>query len=151
MFTPAACPHSALEILSVGPSTELMLEFAESVAAGFPSPAQDYIEGQIDLNRELVQHPRSTFCVKVRGESMRDAGLADGDILVVDRSIEAYEGAVVVFVLDAEFGVKHFHRRGNQVHLIPANPKFQPIIIEPDRDFAVWGVVTYTLHKQHRR
>lgn len=151
MLQPVETWRDGLDALQVASGSGAPLALAESVAAGFPSPAQDYMEGTIDLNRELVAHPRSTFCVRVRGTSMRDAGLADGDILVVDRSIEAYDGATVVFILDGEFSVKTFTRRGGLVVMEPANPEFQPIVIEPDRDFEVWGVVTYVLHKQHRR
>ncbi len=124
---------------------------AGGVAAGFPSPAQDHLEGTIDLNRELVQHPASTFCVRVRGESMRDANLLDGDLLIVDRSLEPYQGCVAVCILDGEFTVKHFHRRESSVVLEPANPRFRPIVVAPDRDFAVWGVVSYVVHKICRR
>lgn len=131
------------------PGTELLL--ADAVSAGFPSPAQDYQDGVIDLNRELVPHPRSTFCVRVRGESMRDANLLDGDVLLVDRSLEATDGCVAVCLLDGEFLVKEVRRRGERVTLVPANPRYKPLEVPPESAFEVWGVVTYAIHKVRRK
>lgn len=147
---PITLSKPRLEILTPMGDSSLELFEGGPVSAGFPSPAQDYQEGTIDLNRELVQHPRSTFCVRVRGTSMVDAGLADGDILVVDRSVVATEGCVAVCVLDGEFTVKHFHREGDAVVLRPSNPAFKPIRVTSEIEFEVWGVVTWVLHR-HRR
>jgi len=139
------------QVLAIDASMAAKWLLADGVAAGFPSPAQDYQEDVIDLNRELVLHPASTFCVRVRGESMVDAGLQDGDILVVDRSLSPAEGCVAVCILDGEFTVKRFHRGKGGVVLHPANPRFRPIEVGPGQDFEVWGVVTWVLHRQHGR
>lgn len=120
--------------------------FATPVAAGFPSPAESYVERPLDLNEFMVQRPEATFFVRVQGDSMTDANIRSGDILVVDRSLEPRDGQVVVAVLDGEFTVKHLHRRNGRVLLQPANPRFRPIPITPERDFQVWGVVTYVIH-----
>jgi len=142
---------STCRVYPVETSTELELLLANAVAAGFPSPAQDYQDGVIDLNRELVVHPRSTFCVVVDGDSMLDAQLLDGDVLIVDKSVEAYDGCVAVCILDGDFTVKFFHQVEGRVVLRPANAKYRPIVVEPEQDFAVWGVVCYVIHKTHRR
>lgn len=140
--------HLIAQAQAVG-GTALLL--GDSVSAGFPSPAQDYQDGTIDLNRELVTHPRSTFCVRVRGQSMCDANLLDGDVLVVDRSIQASDGCIAVCLLDGEFLVKHVHRQNDRVVLVPANPLYKPLEVAPESAFEVWGVVTWILHKAQRR
>lgn len=128
---------------------ELML--AAAVPAGFPSPAQDYHEDRIDLNRELVRHPEATFCVVAKGHSMIDANLHDGDILVVDRSLQPASGTIAVCVLDGEFTVKRFTRRRDEVVLVAENPAFPAIHVGPEQDFNVWGVVTWILRKADRK
>ncbi|MDQ1256385.1 MAG: polymerase [Candidatus Hydrogenedentes bacterium] len=116
------------------------------VEAGFPSPADDYIEKPLDLNELMVEHPEATFFVRVKGDSMVDANIHSADILVVDRSREAHDGCVVVAVLDGEFTVKQLRNRDGQVLLLPANRKYRPITVTPEQDFQVWGVVTYVIH-----
>jgi len=118
-----------------------------SVEAGFPSPASDYIEKTLDLNELMVQHPAATFFVRVSGDSMIDAGIHSGDILVVDRSLEATSGKIVIAVLNGEFTVKRFIQKGRQVTLCAENTQFTDFSIDPDSDFEVWGVVTYVIHK----
>ena len=117
-----------------------------TVAAGFPSPADDYVEKPLDLNELMVQHPEATFFVRVKGDSMIDADIRSGDILVVDRSREAQDGCVAVAVLDGEFTVKQLRYRDGQVVLLPANRNFRPIPVTSEQDFQVWGVVTYVIH-----
>lgn len=146
---PSTCGFDRIAGIADSPGLEIPL--ADAVSAGFPSPAQDYQDGTIDLNRELVAHPRSTFCVRVRGQSMRDANLHDGDVLIVDRSLESTEGCIAVCLLDGEFLVKYVHRRGGRVLLVPANPLFKPLEVAPESVFEVWGVVTYIVHKAQRR
>lgn len=119
---------------------------AVPVEAGFPSPADNYIERPLDLNELMVKRPEATFFVRVKGDSMAEADIRSGDILVVDRSLEARDGRVVVAVLDGEFTVKQFCRRGGRVVLEPANRAYPPIVVSPERDFQVWGVVTYVIH-----
>jgi DNA polymerase V len=151
MSTASQHQSPTLKIRPITTDTELELLLGNAVAAGFPSPAQDYQDGVIDLNRELVPHPRSTFCVIVDGDSMQDAQLQDGDVLIVDKSIEAYDGCIAVCLLDGDFTVKHFHKVDGRVVLQPANRRYPPIAVEPEQDFAVWGVVCYVIHKTHRR
>lgn len=112
------------------------------VAAGFPSPADDYIEGKLDLNELLVSNPSATFFVRVTGESMTGAGILPSDILVVDRSVAATHGRVVIAVLDGELTVKRFTRVSGQVVLQAENPAFEPIIPSGDSELTIWGVVT---------
>ncbi|WP_247236351.1 LexA family transcriptional regulator [Telluribacter sp. SYSU D00476] len=117
------------------------------VQAGFPSPADDYIELSLDLNEHLIDKPHSTFCVRVQGNSMLGANIHPGDILVVDRSRPACHGKVVVAVVNGEFTVKRLSVTNEGTYLMPEHPAYQPIPIEQDMDVQIWGVVTYTIHK----
>ena len=132
----------------------------EGIHAGFPSPAQDYMSPCIDLNKELVRHPAATFYGRVVGDSMVDAGVDEGDILVIDKSIEATEGDMCVCFVDGEFTLKYLSFRdpssgekckgGNAIWLVPANPAYPPIKVS-DPSFSVWGVVTYVIKKTYRK
>lgn len=117
------------------------------IPAGFPSPAQDYIEGSLDLNEYLVAHPASTFFVRVDGYSMVNAGIYPDDILVVDRSLEPSSGKIVVAVYDGELTIKRLRIEKDHYFLLPENEEFEPICIGEDADFAVWGVVCWVIHK----
>ena len=117
------------------------------VEAGFPSPADDYIDQKLDLHSLIVKRPAATFFVRVQGESMIDAGIHAGDILVVDRSIEPSSGKIVVAVINGDFTVKKFEKTARGIYLVPGNPKFEPIPITGDTDFQIWGTVTYVIHK----
>jgi len=119
--------------------------FVTPVHAGFPSPADDYKENKLDLNELVIRHPEATFYVRVSGDSMRQAGIDAGDILVVDRSMMAAHNAIVVAMLDGEFTIKRFVQRGEQLYLVPENPQYAPIKIEGEMEFQVWGVVTYCI------
>ena len=124
------------------------LPIADSpVQAGFPSPADDYIEKRLDLNEMMIQHPAATFFVRVEGDSMMDAGIRSGDILVVDRSLEPVSGKIVVAVVNGDFTVKRLVQKGKKVYLCPENPQFPNFCVDPESDFEVWGVVTYVLHQ----
>lgn len=118
-----------------------------NIAAGFPSPAQDYIEKVIDLNEHLISHPSATFFVRVEGESMTGAGIFDNDVLIIDRALEATDGKVIVAVLNGELTVKRLHIGREYWSLRPENPRFPEIVITEDTDFSVWGVVTWCLHQ----
>jgi DNA polymerase V len=120
--------------------------FMVSVSAGLPSPAEDYIEGRLDLNRHLIKHPAATFFVRVAGDSMIDAGIHPGDILVVDRALEAQDKSVVIAVLDGELTVKRISRRDGKIFLVPDNRAYAPLEIRPEMEFEVWGVVTSVIH-----
>jgi DNA polymerase V len=116
------------------------------VAAGFPSPAASYIENPLDLNEHLVKHPAATFFVRVMGESMTGAGIFPGDVLVVDRSLEASSNMIVIAAVDGEFTVKRLIKNKSRIVLEPENSKFKPIEINEETDFQIWGVVAYTIH-----
>jgi DNA polymerase V len=116
------------------------------VAAGFPSPADDYVERHLDLNEYLIQNPAATFFVRVSGESMIEAGIHDKDLLVVDRSIDPEPGHVVIAVLDGEMVVKRLRLLGKRLFLMPENSAFPPLEIHEEMEFTVWGVVTYVVH-----
>lgn len=132
-------------------SSALKLPFAdEGIQAGFPSPAQDHISEYIDLNREIIRHPASTFYGRVRGESMSGEGIEQGDILVIDRSLEPADGDLAVCCVDGEFTLKRIRLCPDAVWLIPSNENFDPILVTPEQQFEVWGVVTYTI-KNNRR
>ena len=116
------------------------------VSAGFPSPADDYTEKNLDLNEHLVTNSTATFFVRVAGESMINAGIHHGDLLIVDRSLEADVGRVIIAVLDGEMLVKRLRRINQQFVLAAENDHIAPIEITPECDFSVWGVVTYVIH-----
>lgn len=117
-----------------------------SVAAGFASPAQDYIDGPLDLNEHLVHNKVATFFFRASGESMRGESINNGDLLVVDRSITPKHGHIVVATVDGEFTVKKLYRRKGVVELRPANPDFEPICPKDGEELIVWGVVTSAVH-----
>lgn len=121
--------------------------FSAKVSAGFPSPADDYMEGQLDLNEYLVKHPAATFFVRCTGDSMINAGISDGDILVVDRSLTPVSGKIVIAVLNGELTVKRLYKCAENVELRPENPKYSTIRVTKEHDFMVWGVVTSVIHK----
>ena len=120
--------------------------YGESVCAGFPSPADDYIEAKLDLNEFLVKHPAATFFVRAVGDSMIGAGIHSGDILVVDRALEATEGKVVIAVVDGELTVKRLRRIEGKLCLAPENPEFPPIEVDEESGLEIWGVVTAVIH-----
>lgn len=130
----------------VGKSLPMPL-FSSCIAAGFPSPAEDYIEKRLDLNELMIKHPIATFFVRVAGESMVDAGIRSGDILVVDRSVSPASGKIVVAVLNGEFTVKRLVIGKRGVSLIAENKSYPTIDVTKDMDFQVWGVVTYVIHR----
>lgn len=121
--------------------------YASGLPAGFPSPADDYLEKQLDLHELLVEHPEATFFVRVEGDSMQGAGMYSGDILIVDRSLPAKYGKIVVALLDGEFTVKRLVQKNNQIYLVAENPHYPPLKITEESDFQVWGIVTYVIHR----
>jgi DNA polymerase V len=121
--------------------------FSSGISAGFPSPADDYVENKLDLNRHLIKHPSATFFVRVKGNSMRDAGINDGDILIVDKSLESVNNAVAVCIIESEFTVKRLKKVKNELYLFPANSEYEPIKVTDYNNFKVWGIVTYVIHK----
>lgn len=130
-------------------AARLPLTFYSSlIQAGFPSPAEDYAEGELDLNTFVINNPPATFFVRVTGDSMINAGIFPGDILVVDRSAEATTGKVIIAVLNGEFTVKRFKvDKSGKAALLPENPKYPPILLNEEIDFRIWGVVTAVVRK----
>jgi len=141
-----------MRVTVLGPTTELLsdreLPFLEArVPAGFPSPAADYIQKSIALGDLLVTNPLATFLIRIEGHSMKDAGIIDGDIAVVDRSISPTHGKVVVAVIDGEFTIKRLIYRDGRCFLAAANPAFADIEVSDCSENSVWGVVTNVVHK----
>ncbi|UZJ38898.1 LexA family protein [Prosthecochloris sp.] len=138
----------SIDFYSADVGLELELPFALSeISAGFPSPADDHLELKLDLNKALIRHPSATFYGRVKGDSMIEAGIGEGDILVIDKSLDPKEGDIAVCFLDGEFTVKRIGKQDGGLCLMPANEKFKPILVTGDSDFLVWGVVTYVIHK----
>jgi DNA polymerase V len=121
--------------------------FSATVSAGFPSPAADYQEGKLDLNRHLIKNAPATFFVRVTGDSMIGAGIHCGDLLIVDRSLEAQNKNVIIAVLNGELTVKRISINKNKITLQPENENYAPQLITPGMEFEVWGVVTNVIHK----
>jgi DNA polymerase V len=120
--------------------------FAAKVPAGFPSPADDHLEASIDLNLHYIKHPAATFFVKVQGDSMLNAGIHNGDTLIVDRSLEAQSGSIVVAVVNGDLTVKRLRLEGDEVWLLPENEKYAPISIKEGVELHIWGVVAHVIH-----
>ncbi|MCQ2264775.1 MAG: translesion error-prone DNA polymerase V autoproteolytic subunit [Bacteroidales bacterium] len=137
-----------IDIVPVSNATELSIPFIENtISAGFPSPAEDYLESGIDLNKELIRHPSTTFFGRVKGDSMSGAGIFEGDILVIDKSIDAKDDDIAVCFIDGEFTLKRIKKDKNAVWLVPANDKYKPIKVTADNDFLIWGIVTSIVRK----
>ncbi len=134
-----------MDIYSAETETELQLPLMEAVSAGFPSPATDFIDLTIDLNRHLIKHPSATYYARVKGESMRDAGINDGDLLIVDKSIDPADGKIAICYIDGEFTLKRIKIDLDGIWLMPANDRFKPIRIEQDNTLVIWGIVTFVI------
>ena len=136
--------YPELTLTSGTPNNVAKLEipvFSSKVAAGLPSHAEDHIEGTLDLNDYMVQHPDNTFMLRVEGESMKGIGILPNDILVVDRSLKAIHNKIVIAALDGELTVKRLYHRGGLVKLLPENPAYPEIELESENDLVIWGVV----------
>lgn len=118
-----------------------------TVKAGFPSPADDYIETYLDLNSHIIKHPAATFFLTASGDSMINAGITSGDMLVVDRSIEPTHDKIVIAAINGELTVKRLSRTQGRIQLLSENKKYKPIDITDEQDLVIWGVVTYVIHK----
>jgi DNA polymerase V len=137
-----------LEIFEPDVSSRVELPLYQTgISAGFPSPAEDYIEGRIDLNTELIKNPSSTFFGRVNGDSMIDAGIGNGDLIVIDKSIEPRNNSIVVCVIDGEFTVKRLSKTSDGCFLLPENKSYKPIKVTAESDFRIWGTVTYSIKK----
>lgn len=127
---------------TVGYDTPIIALYGQIVPAGFPSPASDYMEEEIDFNHLLRPRPASTFVIRVQGDSMIEANIPNNALLVVDRSIKPASNNIVVAIINSEFTVKRFIKNSSGIRLMPANPKYKPIPITEGMDFAIWGTVT---------
>ncbi len=140
--------YGSLELFNPDISEPQAIPFSENgVAAGFPSPAEDFMDLSLDLNKELVKNPAATFYARVRGTSMIDEGINNGDLLIIDKSIEPHDGALAVCFIDGDFTLKRFKDMGDHGLLVPANKDFKPIVVNKDNDFQIWGVVRYIIKK----
>lgn len=128
--------------------SRLSLALAPNIKAGFPSPVDDYLRDSLDFNRDLIKNPEATFYGRVSGDSMRDAGINEGDIAVIDRSLQPTDGDVIVAYVNEEFTIKYLdltHKEEGYIELRPANPDYSPIRIDSTDNFRVWGVVVWTI------
>ena len=121
--------------------------FGTAVRAGVPTFADDHVEARIDLHTHLVPHPQTTFFVRVQGDSMENAGIQEGDLLVVDRSLPARENTIIIAAVDGELTVKRYRTTGGKVQLVPENERYQTLTITPEMDFHIWGIVTSVIHR----
>ncbi len=137
---------TTIQELKQGEKLSLPL-YATSVSAGFPSPADDFVDTKLDLNKYLVKHPAATFFVRVSGNSMIKAGIFTEDILIVDRSLDPQNGSIVIAVLNGELTVKRLKIDNKRIFLIPENSSYKAIEVTEDVDFRIWGVVTSVIHK----
>lgn len=135
-----------IDIFSVNSDTEFTLPFVDSgISAGFPSPALDFIDQTIDFNRHLIKHPAATFCGRVKGVSLKNAGIDNGDLLIIDRSLEPINGKIAVCYIDGEFTAKRIKITKDEVWLIPENENYEPIRVTEDNNFLIWGIVTHVV------
>ncbi len=139
-------PAAGEAVCRPDPAAPPLALYGARVPAGFPSPAEDHVEGRLDLNRHLIRHPAATFFVRASGDSMLGAGIHPGDLLVVDRSLEPAHGKVVIAVVDNELTVKRLEVRDGRVRLLAENDRYPPIELAPGVELQVWGVVTSVVH-----
>ncbi len=138
--------NHTIDFFSVSTEMKFDIPFVDQgISAGFPSPAQDFLDLSIDLNKELIKHPSSTFFGRVKGNSMIDAGICNGDLLIVDKSLNPENGRVAVCFIDGEFTVKRICIEKDCCWLMAANEAYKPIKVTADNDFVVWGIVVHVI------
>ena len=141
-------PAPSLAFFAPDFTTALALPLAASpISAGFPSSAEEFVGLKLNLNDELIKHPEATFYAKVKGHSMINAGIADGDLLVIDKALEQKDGDIAVCFIDGEFTLKRLALKEDGIYLMPANAEYKPIKITEDNDFLIWGILSYVIHK----
>lgn len=146
MVTNKSTKGKALEFARASTETSQQRQFfGGGIKAGFPSPAEDFTDTAIDLNIELIKNPSSTFFSRVSGDSMQDVGISDGDLLIIDKSLEPRDGKIAVCYLDGEFTLKRIKIGKDCCWLMPANEKYEPIKVTAQNDFIVWGIVTFVI------
>lgn len=137
---------SYLDLYSVNTNTALELPLADGyIKAGFPSPAADFLDLSIDLNKELIKHPSATFYGRVKGDSMKNAGINDGDLLVIDKSLAIENNKIAVCFIDGEFTVKRIKIEKDCCWLMPENKDYQAIKVTEDNEFLIWGIVVHVI------
>ena len=142
---------STLEIKTIAEVSDLSLQLFESrIQAGFPSPAQGAFADSVDLNHELINNPAATFCARVIGDSMIDSGINEGDMLIIDRSLEPHDGDIAVCFIDGDFTVKRIIINNDELSLVPANRKYPVIKVPKESNFIIWGVVSHIIKKLNR-
>ena len=140
--------NESISIFSLEIGSELFLPMLSAgISAGFPSPAMDFMDVSIDLNQLMIKHPSATFFGRVQGSSMLDAGISDGDLLVIDRSLSPSNNKIAVCFIDGEFTIKRIQKEVDCCWLLPANEKYKPIKVTAENDFIVWGIVTHVIKK----
>lgn len=140
--------HTSTTIDIYSALTDSVLELPyveEGISAGFPSPALDFVDMTIDLNKHLVKHPSATFYGRVKGVSLINAGISDGDLLIIDRSIEPKDGKIAVCYIDGEFTAKRIKISKKEVLLIPENEDYQPIRVTEENNLIIWGIVIHVI------
>ncbi len=135
-----------IELFPASTETELALSFVdEGISAGFPSPALDFVDVSIDLNKHLIKHPSATFYGRVKGFSLKNAGIDDGDLMIIDRSLEPVHGKIAVCFIDGEFTAKRLHIKNKEVWLMPENEAYSPIKVTESNELIIWGIVTHVI------
>ncbi len=135
-----------IDIFSAETETELELPFIEEgISAGFPSPALDFVDLTIDLNRHLIKHPSATFYGRVKGVSLKNAGIDNGDLLIIDRSLEPTNGKIAVCYIDGEFTAKRIRVSQKEIWLVPENENYQPLRVTEENNFLIWGIITHVI------
>ena len=124
--------------------------FLSRVPAGLPAPAEDHVDGSLDLNEHLIEHREATYFIRVQGQSMTGAGIADGDLLVVDRALAPGDGDIVIAAVDGELTLKRLYKRNGAIRLLPENPCYHPIEFKDGQELTIWGVVTSVIHRFRR-
>jgi DNA polymerase V len=150
MFVKRKLDAMSINIYHPNQESEFTLpNVGNQIVAGFPSPAEDYLEAMLDLNKELIKNPSSTFYGRVKGVSMKDAGVDNGDLLVIDKSLPYRNNALAVCFINGEFTLKRIKREEETLLLMPANRDYQPIVVKEDADFTVWGIVAYIIKRAY--
>lgn len=135
-----------IDIFSADTETVLALPYVDNgISAGFPSPALDFVDLSIDLNRHLIKNPSATFYGRVKGDSLKNAGISNGDLLIIDRSLEPTNGKIAVCYIDGEFTAKRIQISKKEILLIPENENYQPIRVTEENNFLIWGIVTHVI------
>lgn len=142
--------HVSVLCTAVNPPPLPIPLFSHAVRAGFPSPADDYVAEALDLNEHLIANKEASFFLRAKGHSMAGAGIQDGDLLVVDRSLTPAHHSVVIAVIDGEFTVKRLYKRAGRIRLLAENPDYSPIELQDGQELEIWGVVTSVIHRLRR-